>query len=146
MLCKLGVARRYCQRLASLGSNHLSIDSSTYCHEQLVHLPQIETLFRHSRIASTLRDTATTLEKAALVEAELSGVSIEPNNRHTARIHRSFKGVSLVAVPPLGRHQISTQLQWPRETCHANPLSLAEREERRTQVCCPKVQTSELSD
>ena len=86
------------------------------------------------------------LEKAALGEAELSGLGIEPNDRLTAMIHRSFNGVSLVAVPSLERYRMSTQLRWPRKTCRADPLSLAGREERRTQVCCPQVQTSELSD
>ena len=146
VVCKLGVARRYCQRLVNLGSNHLSIDSSTCCHEQLVHLPQIETLFRHSRIASTIRGTATTIEKSCLMEAELSGVGVESNDRHTARIRRSFKVVSLAAVPPLGRHLISTQLQWLRKTCRTNPLSLAKKEGRRTQVCCLQVQISEFSN
>jgi hypothetical protein len=38
--------------------------------------------------------------RAALPEVGLSDVDIEPNDRHTAKIHQSIKGVSLVAVPP----------------------------------------------
>jgi hypothetical protein len=83
------------RRLVSLGSSHLSIDSSACVHEQPVRLPQVEALLRHSRIASTILGIVTTLEKAALTEVELFGMGIEPNDRRTTRIHRSFKVVSV---------------------------------------------------
>lgn len=39
------------------------------------------------------------------------------NDRHTAKIHQSFKGVSLVAVPPWGRYRISTLLLYTGLEC-----------------------------
>ena len=66
---------------------------------------------------STIQGTATTLERAALAEAGLSDVDIEANDRHTAKIHQSIKGVSLVAVPPWGRYRISTLLLYTGLEC-----------------------------
>jgi hypothetical protein len=82
---KLRVARRY---LSALIHQHAVMNNLSTSHRSRY-------LFRHSRIASAIRGTATALEKAALVEAELSGVGIGPNDRHTARIYRSFKGCPL---------------------------------------------------